>query len=215
MTYKSIIQSTSEVKAFLNKQRTMFMLPTKDNCLELIGYQYVENSPTYPEMWKGKKSEPYTGWVAKFSNLPIAMPRTPPFTPGQIVWVKEAWQHTGAYYIHKADCAYSNWVKILDDGSWEETEEKIKWNPAQTMPIEASRLWLQIETVSAKRIQQVTEEEAKAMGCDYTWCTYTDGSNQGYGSRVETIRSLYPKAWEANLWHWMYGVKIIERPKNI
>jgi hypothetical protein len=128
-----ILFGSEMVAAIIAGRKTMTRRTTKDNCKELVAYQYVANNPIYPENWKGKKSEPYTGWVAKFSNLPVAMPRSCPYgEAGDILFVRESWKLSGwSFEDAEATIEYADGTKfslpISITDSYGEKYESEEW----------------------------------------------------------------------------------------
>jgi hypothetical protein len=87
-------------------------------------------------------------------------------------------------------------------------------------PIRSMRV---IKSVSVKRCQDVTEQEASrscepipvpGCGVDDQWChgsckrhghcTYLAGGRKAFKAMID---ARYPKAWDANLWMWRYEVE--------
>lgn len=152
-----------------------------DNGENLVGYKYVSDATTWPEAWKGLRSQPYTGWVAEFDNLAIAMPRSCPYgEEGDILYVKEQhvmygrWKRNGITRTGRP-----RW-KFVQDKSFQEVRymdglpDKVEKNSfkgtgwfkrlARYMPRKAARTWLQITEVTAQRLHAITEADAKAEG---------------------------------------------------
>jgi hypothetical protein len=219
MKESPILFSNGMVKAIIAGRKTMTRRITKDNCDELIGYQYVLNNPTYPEYWKGKKSEPYTGWIAKFSNLQIAMPRTCPYgQAGDILWVREAFNieqipvapegdHDELLYYYKAT------EKVYTD---------MKWKPSIHMPKQASRIWLQVTDIKVERLHDMTQEDAIAEGVEKKQGsgsdTIFDFKHYGYGSYDVDAKVSYRTLWDCingndswfqNPWVWVISFKVL------
>lgn len=73
---------------------------------------------------------------------------------GDIIWVKETWaHHPKEGYLYKA-------TDILNDS----IEYNLKWKPPRFMPKVACRNFLKVVSVRAERLQDITQEDAKAEG---------------------------------------------------
>lgn len=91
--------------------------------------------------------------------------------PGDHLWVREAWQpvhddfsirYTADGETRYAGAAQANW--FADDYKKEKMRERGR--PSIHMPRWASRLTLAIEEVRVQRLQDITEEDAKAEGAE-------------------------------------------------
>lgn len=90
------------------------------------------------------------------------------------------------------------------------------WNPSIFMPRWASRITLEITDVRVERVQEITEEDARAEGFPgERWAT-----GHGDYSEIapsEQFRELWDKlnasrgfGWDANPWVWVIEFKRIE-----
>lgn len=147
-----------------------------------------------------------------------------PCKPGDVLYVKETWHkytkrvgkgescHLAEFYGYKASIANS------EDG-----EEK--WRPSIHMPKEAARIWLKVTDVSVERLQDITEDEAKAEGANWK-----NGKNVGWEEKMRrtvverfaerwdsTIKKkdlpLY--GWDANPWVWRIAFERCEKPEEV
>lgn len=98
----------------------------------------------------------------------------PPYSPGDILWVRETWTQTpdGTYW-YKADNLCSG---CLEDGTclpkgvpihktcklcgYEAGYENIKWHPSIHMNKEAARIFLEVKSVRAERLTRISEKDA-------------------------------------------------------
>jgi len=174
------------VQALLAGRKTQTRRATHDNGESLIEYRYVKDNPTYPEMWKGKKSEPYTGWMAVFNNHPLAMPRSCPYGEmGDLLWVREEhyaygwWEKNGLTKTGK-----QKWKFIRSDDPtfgiyFDDTKPeglRVRQNNyrghgwykrlARFMPRKYCRIWLEITDIRVERVQAISEEDAMAEGVE-------------------------------------------------
>ena len=135
-------------------------------------------------------------------SYPIACPYG---VPGDRLWVREAFvsgyeADDSGYLItedadgneldervwYRADCEDFRWYG--DDGE----SVPVPWKPSIHMPRWASRLTLEITGVRVERVQEISEADAIAEGCDSA-----DGFRELWGS----ING--DGAWDANPWVWV------------
>lgn len=96
-----------------------------------------------------------------------------PYMPGDILYVRETWNlYDGAYYYR------------ADEGDWfiSDYNEKInlRWKPSIHMPKAAARVFLKVTDVRVERLNDITEDGAKAEGATkQIWY-------QPYGTRNES-----------------------------
>lgn len=102
----------------------------------------------------------------------MSMTWKPPARIGDEIFVREDW-------------CYGDGTGEFDDrGRYEETEKRsihyradwagidddVKWNPANTMPPEASRLWFTVTAVRAERVREIAEADASKCGVQLEGC---------------------------------------------
>lgn len=122
-----------------------------------------------------------------------------PFAVGDRIWVRE----TALYWVRNSDNRRSHVAAFAADGY--ELEPGERWSSSVTMPRWASRLTLTVTDVRVQRVQDISEADAGAEGCN--------GVGQiGSGLRaneIETCRDEFmcrwdtrhgPGAWERNDW---------------
>jgi hypothetical protein len=136
---------------------------------------------------------------------------------GDLLWVRE----TGlpAYKATPADCG---WVYLADYGyqvgliSEQEARGSWTWRPSIHMPRMASRLTLELEEVRIERLQDISEDDAKAEGIKLDkgvgWFQIP-----GTHDYVSTAKKAYellwsringPESWAANPWVWVLVFKV-------
>jgi len=77
------------------------------------------------------------------------------------------------------------------------------WRPSIYMPRWASRITLEVTGVKVERLQEISEADAEAEGCEEGYCT-VDGIAEGWSAKSDFARLWNsingPGAWEANPW---------------
>lgn len=121
--------------------------------------------------------------------------------PGDRLWVRET-------HLNHALPGYSPvWFYRADD---DEKPHDRKWIPSILMPRKASRITLEVESVRVERLNEISEEDAKAEGIersDGAWVSY-DEIMRRYTAPKNSFRSLWqsingPESWAENPWVWV------------
>lgn len=154
---------------------------------------------------------------------------TPPYDPGDRLWVRETW--TPGYY-HDAEHEDGPKVSVIYDADKDERtciapsiELAQKWEraysedgdtpppkrPSIHMPRWASRILLEITDVRVERLQDITGNDVEAEGVEFP-----DGiSVERVLERWEPFRGLWnsingPGSWDANPWVWVIEFKRVQ-----
>ena len=106
----------------------------------------------------------------------------PPWEPGDVLWVKETWGfHSGGAIVTSEEARPNAWNKagFGGKGCWSPVVYKAgtedfawgmygppKWRSSLFMPRSASRLSLVIRSVRVERVQDISEADAMAEGCN-------------------------------------------------
>lgn len=166
---------------------------------------------------------------------------SPPCQPGDVLYVREAWQHlygldgneeiiegTGKYYYAATDMIPSD--AYIDPGGAK--HEKTPWRPSIHMPKAAARIWLKVTDVRVERLQEIDEEQAKAEGairCYEEIRSDEDApviyqSEDGGGYYVLGFKAIWNSAikkpdmekygWDANPWVWAIEFERCEKPRE-
>lgn len=178
---------------------------------------------------KGASGQPYTGDVTNFGTCKFGQ-------PGDRLWVREAWgitnmtrlndgaRHDQVTYragklVHRSEdiptpIDFSNWPTSWADDFIPDNK---KWRPSIHMPRWASRITLEITGVRVERLQDISERDAWAEGCE-GFDDDVSGGKSGYSEFAELWESINgPGSWDANPWVWVVEFKlgrIIKRPKE-
>jgi len=116
---------------------------------------------------------------------------------GDRLWVRETW--TAAMHEPKgpADCLYR-----ADDNRGVEDLAEAKWTPSIHMPRWACRLVLPLVSVRVERVQDITQDDARAEGVEPIRGSYRDGFRAVWQDIYGT--------WDANPWVWVAQWERIE-----
>lgn len=138
----------------------------------------------------------------------------PPYQPGDILYVRETWKKApnGYYY-------YEDWQK-------NDIADITKWHPSIHMPKEAARIWLKVTDVRVERLQDITEDGAKAEGAIDNRGFIHSPENEY--DRIHTAREHFIEiwnstikksdidcyGWDANPWVWVIEFERCEKPEG-
>lgn len=147
----------------------------------------------------------------------LLFPVKPKYRVGEVVYLKEGWlpfdeDHVmdGNKYAYRVDC------KIGDDGDRIRQEYGYKWRSAMFMPESAARTFLEITSVRVERLQDISEEDAKAEGISDNEALVGQVANPYRTAYADLWNSISkpPHDWAANPWVFVYAFKKVERPKG-
>jgi hypothetical protein len=128
--------------------------------------------------------------------------------PGDRLWVRETW----AYHVH-AQAAMRDedgpWVYAADGAPALQMRLCDRWRPSIHMPRWACRLVLEVTSVRVERLQDISEADAQAEGCDLP------ARDQSWNQCRRWYRDLWEQingtgSWDANPWVWVVEFKRAE-----
>ena len=131
--------------------------------------------------------------------------RTCPICTGDILYVRETWKEAPKGYYY-----YEDWQK-------DDIADVTKWTPSRHLPKEAARIWLKVTDVRVERLQEITEVQAQAEGCNSGLLT---GACTARGQFEDLWNSTIKKSdidrygWDANPWVWVIEFERCEKPKT-
>lgn len=154
---------------------------------------------------------------------------------GDLIWVRE----THAFHFMWEGIPVKKWkqsfsidgtcifYKATDKafGSCMPEQKEKGWRPSVFMPKEAARLWLEITSIKAERLQDITEQSAanegiyKFPGGEYQF--YMRKKPKNFDARLHTAKESFmslwiaingPASWEQNPWVWVIGFKKTTKP---
>lgn len=144
------------------------------------------------------------------------------------LWVRETWTlwdamtdewegelHKGPVPKCKNDSDVRFWKKRVSYRVGEPYGSDLTWRPSIFMPRWASRITLEITDRRAQRVQDISEEDAQAEGCDAYinpsgLCTENprdymlppDTWRNGFAKLWDSINAARGYSWESNCWVW-------------
>lgn len=127
--------------------------------------------------------------------------------PGDMLWVRETFAPSGDDENH--EFARTGYTYRADwDGEDDAEMRTFDWKPAIHMPRKASRITLHITGVKVERLQDISEDDAKAEG------VYA-GVSTTFKAMFEALwHSINGEAsWKVNPWVWVVEFEVIN--KNI
>jgi hypothetical protein len=201
-----LLFSTPMVQAILEGRKTMTR--------RTRGLKMVNDCP---DDWEDVFQDVKGDWFASCDDYdgdywqPINCPYG---KPGDLLWVRESVMpyQPGRPFIYRTEV----------------TDEQIKsgafkFKPSIHMPKTAARIWLEVTGVRVERLQEISEQDAKAEGIEYKtieggfpdWAykNYINGGFQHLFPK-ESFTSLWIKingeeSWNQNPWVWVLNFKVL------
>lgn len=121
--------------------------------------------------WRSDSDEGEDGWLRPLGACPYGQ-------PGDRLWVRETWgrRELGSFGREKWDPVY----RATDEEAINRRYRKFRWIPSIRMPREVSRLTLDVLAVRVERLQDISEEDARAEGFELSEQHFW----QGYDRRI-------------------------------
>jgi len=123
--------------------------------------------------------------------------------PGDTLWVRETWAPLPGSVVLNVAFYRADTKAASDD---------VRWRPSIHMPRWASRITLRITDIRVERLQDISEDDAKAEGVGYKNPGYLPGTK---GNWIGSFAYLWnkingPGAWEANPWVWVVAFERVK-----
>jgi hypothetical protein len=126
---------------------------------------------------------------------------------GDQLWVREA-------HAISANPDLGPWYRLdHEEARSSGPRVDVKWRPSIHMPRWASRITLRITDIRVERLQDITEDDARAEGCDPArWIDETDVGMEGYREGFARLWNKIngPGAWNTNPWVWVVAFKRVK-----
>lgn len=235
MAIKPILFNTEMVRAILDGRKTCTRRICKD-----------ANEYTVPDM-DFYNADMRTYAVHNFADKEqmeqlSTVERTCPICPGDILYVRETWERFECWNCEgdeRGNCPKEPKKSVLNKTcgcymyrATDEISGDAKWHPSIRMPKEAARIWLKVTDVQVERLQEITEDGAKAEGINEEWAmswwspTYYDPDSGGYPKYRDTFAfEVWNKTikkseidrfgWDANPWVWVIEFERCEKLKGV
>jgi hypothetical protein len=138
------------------------------------------------------------------SSRCVQMLPSPYGRPGNRLWVKETFAPMG-------DAQSPSSVRYRADREY----PRVKWKPSIFMPRRASRILLEVVSVHAERLQDISEADAMAEGIHQPAERAAENLDCPGHSPQETYRELFESingagSWDANPWVWVIEFRRID-----
>ena len=197
MPIKPILFNTDMVRAILDGRKSCTRRICKD-----------ANEYTVPDMEfynADKRTYAVHNFVDKEHTEQLSTAeRTCPICTGDILYVRETWKEAPKGYYY-----YEDWQR-------NDIADITKWKPSIHMPKEAARIWLKVMNVRVERLQEITEVQAQAEGCNSGLLT---GACTARGQFEDLWNSTVKKSdidrygWDANSYVWVIEFERCEKPE--
>ena len=203
MAVKPILFNTEMVRAILDGRKDATRRIVKGFIPNDAVWGYTAFTPKGYISCRGTFAD---GYGEKFFKLPCE--------PGNILYVRETWKKAPNVYYY-----YEDWQKNV-------IADITKWKPSIHMPKEAARIWLKVTDVRVERLQEITEDGAKAEGAIVNRGFIHSPENE-YDS-IHTAREHFAEiwnntikksdidrfGWNANPWVWVVEFERCEKPED-
>ena len=174
MAIKPILFNTEMVRAILDGRKGATRRIVKGFIPDDAVWGYTAFTPKGYISCRGTFAD---GYGEKIFKLPCET--------GDILYVRETWKKApnGYYY-------YEDWQK-------DDIADVTKWKPSIHMPKEAARIWLKVTDVKIERLQDVTEDGAKAEGAIDNRGFIHSPENEY--DRIHTAREHFIRIWNSTI----------------
>lgn len=238
---KPILFNTEAVRGILEDRKTqtrrLVKLKYSNTHLEMFTNKYgtrlIEKQNEEPGVTTVKNSDGTTT-----HTLLAYIEKTPPYRPGDILYVREAWriwkahryeadahiefkadgEGTVLYFPHGKTDSIDRRDYDSFTGKWGIGE---KWHPSIHMPREAARIFLRVKDVRVERLRAITVGDVSAEGTPEPtaadWLSVESGTVPPFcwfarmwdSTLKSSDRALY--GWAANPWVWVIEFERINK----
>lgn len=219
---KHITLRTHEVQQIIAGRQTRLSRPVK-----LQPEDGLHNDDQFPRSIDSR----LTGWNGTVMETGESKEFKCPFGKvGEVIACKEMYRRCYddegcvAAVRYKADFSLKFIPELEEDCGTLLFKEDNKWISQVTMPPKACRLWLKVKEIRCEKIQDITEEGAKAEGVKthmtqlgISYFDYETGYSNGLFNARRSYESLHktiygPESWDLNEWFWILIFDKTDKP---
>lgn len=225
MSVKPILFNTEMVRAILDLRKSCTRRIVKGFIPNNAVWGYTAFTPKGCISCRGTFAD---GYGEKFFKLPCK--------PGDILYVRETWERFECWNCdgdERGNCPKEPKKSVLDKTcgcymyrATDEINGDAKWHPSIHMPKEAARIFLHVTNVRVERLQDITEDGAKAEGA-----IDNRGFIHSYDNeydRIHTAKENFIEIWnstikksdldlygrDANPYVWVIEFERCDKPEN-
>lgn len=142
--------------------------------------------------------------------------RSPYGKPGDLLWFRETFHLHGNSKEGQPIISYKAQALDAKDKGW-------SWKPSIHMPKAAARIWAMVEDIRVERVQDISEEDARAEGIEswnlhhgeQVFRNYLNPDSRG-ANEFCSFWSLWVsinghESWNANPWVWVIRYRILSK----
>jgi hypothetical protein len=162
------------------------------------------SGPMVRTILEGRKTQTRRVIKPQLKDCPWVADGCPYGQPGDLLWVREAWNYFGGNeYLYQQD---KESVSYRADPPVTQIHGD-KWRPSIHMPRWASRLTLRITDVRVQRVQEISEGDAVAEGVKACIAGQDEHGpvktyRTGFVRVWQEINAKRGYSWESNPWVW-------------
>lgn len=202
-----------ELPILFNTEMVRAILDNRKTCTRRVIKDVVKENQEINKNSKGK-FELYD--ITPRCGIPKGKIYKPPYQPGDILYVRETWtDHYVPNEIGKPELQYCYKADGVDIKAECLPGENNRWYPSIHMPKEAARIWLKVTDVRVERLQDITEIQAQAEGCNSGLLTgpcNARGQFENLWNRTIKKSDIDTYGWKANPWVWVIEFERCEKP---
>lgn len=147
------------------------------------------------------------GWSPGDCDPSIMSRLYPVWEPGSLLWVRENCWEPRQPSLHEVRLGADTWCTQYDADGIHSVEDLKDWGwkrwTSRYMPRRCSRITLELTDVRVQRVQEISEEDAKAEGITVEWrgvdkVIYGPGKRVGFGypDQANTARGAFRLLWD-------------------
>ena len=238
MAIKPILFNTEMVRAILDGRKTVTRRLIKPQPKSKLCYTFAGSHKKDIGRWGYPSKTAHEFWREEF-KLPddiaeeeLKKKWNPPYHTDDVLYVRETWAPIYPNKESNEVCGY-----IYEEDSLEEYDNRYpdgkdyqwggKWKPSIHMPKEAARIWLNVNNVRLERLQEITEEQAKAEGAidNRGFIHSPDTEYDDIHTAKEYFEQIWKSTikktdidcygWDANPWVWVIEFERCEKPEGV